>query len=160
MLSEWRTSVIVPLYKKGEKKDPSSYRPIALMSHARKAIEAAIASAIRAQYKFHEAQLGFQLGTGTETAIVRWGANLTKRLTHTAVLDLKAAYDTVPRDKLMTRVKRHLDPDLTDMVALSLQPNTIVTKGDRTGYKGMVTRGVAQGSSLSPTCRTSRGGDR
>ena len=39
-------------------------------------ISRAIGATIRKEYKFHGAQLGFLEHTGTETAVVRHGANL------------------------------------------------------------------------------------
>ena len=66
-------------------------------------ISRAIGASIRKEYKFRAAQLGFQEHTGTETAIHRHSANLIAKPRYTAVLDLKDAYGSVPRDLLMQR---------------------------------------------------------
>lgn len=42
-----KTAILVPLYKRGDKSNPKSYHPIALLSHTRKAIETAIAGRIK-----------------------------------------------------------------------------------------------------------------
>lgn len=59
---DWRTAVLIPIYKKGAKSEPGSYRPIALLSHVRKVIEAAVAMPIREDYKFSSAQLASDHG--------------------------------------------------------------------------------------------------
>lgn len=42
LLEEWKTAMYVPKYKRGDVEDSDSYRPIALMPHARNVVEAAI----------------------------------------------------------------------------------------------------------------------
>lgn len=149
ILEDWSTALLVPLFKKGDHTEPGSYRPIALLSHARKAIEAAIAMAIRKDYRFSDCQLGFRIGTGTETAIVRHIANAEK-MGITAVLDLKSAYDSVPRDKLIATVKSRTNPTILAAVQSMLQPVRIKTQGTTTQKTGIIARGVCQGSPLSP----------
>lgn len=149
-LLDWSTAVMVPLFKKGDPLAPESYRPIALLSHARKVIEAAIAVVIRQKYTFSDCQLGFRTGTNTETAIVGHMANC-KHLRWTAVLDLKSAYDSVPRKVLMEVAARRLESDVLSAIRFALQPVHIKTIGTTTGKTGIIAKGVCQGSPLSPT---------
>lgn len=100
MPEDWEIAIMVPINKKGDNKNPANYRSKALMSHTRKVIEAAIATSIRKHYEFNLTQLGFQEHTGTETAILRHNA-AAKEMGYTAILDLKAANDRVPRHKLL-----------------------------------------------------------
>ena len=150
LLQEWRTALLVPIYKRGPKADPSSYRPIALLSHGRQMISKAIGLMIRQEYKFHPTQLGFRESTGTETALLRHAASTQNGYRYTAVLDLKSAYPSVPRDNLMEKVTAKLTPRTAAMIALELQPETILTKGDETGTTGTISLGVPQGGSSSP----------
>lgn len=150
ILQDWKMAVLVPLYKKGDTTKPASYRPIALMSHARKVVDAAIAIQIRREYRFHQTQLGFQPETGTETAIVRH-IDKGRRLPIAAVLDLKGAYDNIPRDKLVTVLEQRLTDTTAAMVTTTLRPGRIRTKGDASQRTGTVSRGVEQGSPSSPT---------
>ena len=150
LLADWQTALMVPIHKKEDKSNPANYRPIALLSHARQMISSAIGSMIRTDYTFHPTQLGFRDHTGTETAIVRHAYNHHDGYRYTAVLDLKSAYDSVPRDILMRRVRRRLHPSTADMIALELQPMTIVTKGDASCSTAQISVGVPQGGKSSP----------
>ena len=150
LLQDWNTGLLVPLHKKGDKSDPGNHRPVALISHGRQMVSSAIGSLIRQDYKFHTAQLGFREQAGTETAVVRHAAGTADGLLYTAVLDLKSAYPSVPRDKLMSIVRTRLPKETAAMIALELQPMAITTKGDESGTSGIVSIGVPTGGSSSP----------
>lgn len=122
MPTTWRTVRIMPIHKQGDPGDPNNYRPIAIISQMRKVIEKAMDYAVREAYDFHRAQLGFRKGAGTEQAILRNSLLHSKGFAHTAVLDLRKAYDKVPKDRLMQRVKTTLSANLAAMIACSLQP--------------------------------------
>lgn len=138
-------SILIPLYKKGGEAGPHSYRPIALMSNGRKEVERALAREIKKVYEYYHSQLGFQEHTGVETSLIRTAGHHTAGLQYTAVLDLKGAYDAVPRDKVMQRVRKKLTPLLANMTALALQPATVTTRGDETHATAEISRGVTQG---------------
>lgn len=149
-LKHWRTALLVLLFKRRTTACPSSYRAIAVLSHVRKVIESAIVMAIRECYKFHESQLGFQTGTSTETAIMRHISN-TKTIPLAMILDLKSAYDQVPKKKLYGIVTETQTGDIRGAIGFALQPMEIHTQGDTTEIKGTAARGVIQGSPLSTT---------
>ena len=150
LLDDWSTAVIVPLYKRGRNSIPANYRPISLLSHARQMISRAIGASIRKEYKFHAAQLGFQEHTGTETAIVRHGADLNAKLFYTAILNSKDAYGSVPRDLRMPRVRTCFSKHTANQIALQLQPMTTCTKNDPSGIMATISGGVPQGCSSNP----------
>ena len=151
ILQDWNMCTLVPLYKKGETNKPSSYRPIAIVSHAKKVIEKAIGYQIKKQTKFDQTQVGFLEKTSTETAILRTANHFKHGRKYIAVLDLKSAYTEVPRDKLIEVISPRLTSNTTNMITLCLQPLLIQTKGDHSKKQGLQTRGVTQGSPLSPT---------
>ncbi len=68
-----------------------------------------------------------------------------------AVLDLKAAYDRVPRDTLMQEIRKRISSNVTAMISHSLQESTFTVAGDMTKTKGYCRRGVPQGSLVWPT---------
>lgn len=75
LIKPWAIAEMIPLYKSGNPEEPSSFRPIALLSQAREAIEGEVARMMTKKYSFRESQLSFQRETGTETAISRHIAN-------------------------------------------------------------------------------------
>lgn len=150
LLPAWTKAELIPIFKRGDRTEPANYRPIALLSHGRKIIEAAIARGINRTYTFHSSQLGFQRLTGTETALVRHIAN-SNNLKATAVLDLQKAYDSASRQTIQNLADKWLPPNLAAMVAGMLQPTTVRTRGDTENTVAEVTVGVPQGSPLSPT---------
>lgn len=150
LIKDWETAEMVPIFKKGDDRDPRNYRPIALLSHARKFIEAGLSTEIRKVYSFDHTQLVFQTQTGTETAIIRHIAHAEK-YPYTAILDRKSAYDSVPRQKLIQTLRERTPDWLVDIISLTLQDLTIKTLDEETKTKATIKSGVTQGSPLSPT---------
>lgn len=150
MLPAWSEGELIPIHKRGDENDPANYRPITLLSHARKAIESAVVRAINRSYKFHPSQLGFQALTGTETALIRHAANAAK-MPFTAVLDLRKAYDLAPRQYVWELAHKNLPQVCAKMISGLLQPIKVWTRGDDSNATATVTSGVPQGSPLSPT---------
>ena len=44
--SEWKTAIVIPIFKKGNSADPGNYRPVSLTCIAAKAMEAIISQAM------------------------------------------------------------------------------------------------------------------
>ena len=107
MPDEWRRSVLVPLYKgKGDIiKKCGNYRGIKLMSHTMKLWERIIEARIRKEVTIAEQQFGFMPGRSTTDAIFCLRMLLEKwtegqKAVHCAFIDLKKAYNRVPREEL------------------------------------------------------------
>ena len=66
---DWRTGLLVPIYKKGDRDIPSNYRPICLLSSQRYVIERTLDKEMQAHYVPNVMQMGFQAKLGTEMAI-------------------------------------------------------------------------------------------
>jgi len=64
--ADWRLANVTPIFKKGQKDDPGSYRPISLTSVLRKVMEQIILGAIMDQLKVNQeirpSQRGFMNG--------------------------------------------------------------------------------------------------
>ena len=70
MPDEWKTSVIVPIFKgKGDVMSCGSYREAKLLEHAMKIVERALERQIRTLVNLNEMQFGFMPGKGTVDAI-------------------------------------------------------------------------------------------
>lgn len=135
VLKDWKTALLIPVYKKGDQCRPESYRPIALLSYIRKVFQSATEMAIRQNYEFSRSLLGFQDKTEPEAAIVRHIANA-KSMNLTAVLDLTSLYDLVQRQKLYEIVRASQSWNILESVSFALQPVNIQTQGDRQKQRG------------------------
>ena len=64
---EWRTGLIVPIWKKGDVQNPGKYRGITLLSHTMKLLERILDVRIRKkiEQELGEEQQGFRKGRGT-----------------------------------------------------------------------------------------------
>ena len=115
----------------------------------RKVIERTIANAVQTVFIPSSMQLGFQRKLGTEMAIVQTIATMKRGNTGTAVLVLKAAYDSVPRDKLIHLCAKKLPPNTVAMITHLVQPLTVKTSSDPLQTIGTITRGGTQSGPCS-----------
>ena len=103
---EWRRSVLIPIYKnKGDAQCCGNYRGIKLMSHTMKVWERIIEAKIRDRVEISKQQYGFMPGKGTTDAMFALRMLMGKyregqRELHCVFVDLKKAYDRVPRKDL------------------------------------------------------------
>ena len=107
---------MVPLYKnKGDIQDCSNYRGIKLISHTMKLWKIVIEYRLREHAKIAENQFGFMLGRSTMEAIhilrrLIERFRVAKKDLHMVFIDLKKAYDRVPRDVLWWALKKKTVP--------------------------------------------------
>ena len=106
MPDEWKKSVLVPFYKgKGDIKECGNYCGIKLMSHTMKLWERVIAARLRKEVRVVEQQFGFMPGRSSTDTIFSLWMLLEKwkegqKGVHCVFVDLKKAYDRVPREEL------------------------------------------------------------
>lgn len=150
VITEWQQGILVPIHKRGDKSQPKSYRPITLLSHARKVVEAGIMKSIGRQTKFDKTQTGFVNNMSTETALIRTTKHIREGRHVISILDLANAYNEVPRDKLMDIVHNRVNENTANMIGMCLQPLELRTRNDISDTIAVQNRGVPQGSPLSP----------
>jgi len=121
------------------------------MSHVRKAIERAVDIDVRNQTLFSKSQCGFRPNCGTENAILRFIYAAKRRHNNIAVLDIKGAFPSVPRPRLLQCIRSRLNTNTAAMTTLFLTPDRIQTAGDPTRCIKMLTTGVPEGGAISPT---------
>ena len=104
---DWKRSIFIPIPKKGNAKECSNYRTIALISHASK-IRLKNLQARLQQYMNHElvdVQAGFRKGRGTRDQIanIRWIIKKARELqenVYFCFIDYDKAFDCVDHNKL------------------------------------------------------------
>lgn len=109
ILPRWLEGIIVPLLKgKGGMCDPKNYRPLCILSHARKLVGKAIIAQMEDLVETDRAQFVFQEGIQIEQTSLRVAALLHDGILFILVLDLSKAYDTVLKELLIEKLKRCL----------------------------------------------------
>ena len=63
MPHDWRTSTVVPIYKKGSVMDCASYRGVKLLDHGMKRVERLLEKRLRRLVKVDQMLFGFMPGT-------------------------------------------------------------------------------------------------
>lgn len=157
----WKTALIIPIYKRGDKFSPSSYRPISLLSPISLVFETLLHKMMT---KFLESndllgatQSGFRRNHSTETVLLPLinqafnNAN-NYQVTLLALIDLTQAFDTLDRALLL---KRLCEIGFSEL-ALRLMASYLSNRHQRTvvdtklSSLAPVLSGVPQGSVLGP----------
>lgn len=112
ILKDWRKSVIVPIHKKGDQEKVENYRGISLLCTAYKIYVEVLRSRLEEEIEeknlIPESQSGFRKGRGTIDNIFilnhmqreKEEKEEKNRRIYAVFVDLKAAFDTVKREKL------------------------------------------------------------
>jgi len=123
-------------------------RPLGIPTVLDRFIQQAIAQIISAQWEphFHDRSYGFRPGRSAHQAVRQLQSDIRSGRRWVVDLDLEAFFDRVNHDRLMARLKQHVnDPALLRLVNRFL--NAGVRIGDETEP---TTMGVPQGGPLSP----------
>ena len=156
---DWKRSVFIPIPKKGNAKECSNYRTIALFSHASK-VMLKIFQARLEQYMNHEfpdVQVGFRKGRGTRDQIANicWiieKARVLQKNICFCFIDYAKAFDCVDHKKLWKILKEMGIPDHLTCLWRNLyagQEATVRTGHGTTDWF-QIGKGVRQGCILSP----------
>lgn len=146
------SGLLRPIYKsRGDPAEPSSYRPINLTTAFRRIISSAILKEVEKLFVASTSQWGFQRGTSTGCAVAQATNYLRGSISHAAFLDLKKAYDVLPRAKLLKILERRLPSTLAQVIKILLVPMTLKTRNQKSATCVLTTTGVPQGDPSSPT---------
>lgn len=154
--SEWRESILIPIFKKGEKTDPKNYRGISLMSSVLKLFTKILAEEVMST-GICEEQQGFRNNRSAVDAIF-----IIRQITEKAIefnktafmcfIDLTQAFDRVQLTDVITLLhKRNIHPNIIRIIEeLNTENFTYVRTANKLSNKIPLTNGIRQGDSLSP----------
>jgi hypothetical protein len=157
---DWKKGVIVPIFKKGDKRVCGNYRGVTLLCQCAKLYEKILEKRLKdnVEEKLREEQFGFRRGRSTIDAIFimrqimerKWEKDQTM---HMAFLDLEKAYDRLPREKVWNCLeKKEVGIHIIERIK-STYDNSISCVQTTAGFTEWfpIKEGVRQGSVLSPT---------
>lgn len=152
---------VKPLYKKGDKKVFSNYRPISLLPSVSKVLEKImhkqISTFFETQDLFFESQHGYRKNHGTETAALGLVENILGKLdkcfdSYAVFLDLSKAFDVLNHRILLGKLKKYnFSAKAIDLISnyLSNRYQLVEFQGTKSDLLEINT-GVPQGSVLGP----------
>lgn len=174
---EWQTGVVVPLFKKGDRRVCANYRGITLLSLPGKVYSKVLERRVRpiVEPQIEEEQCGFRPGRGTTDQLftlarILEGAWEYAHPVYMCFVDLEKAYDRVPREKLWEVLREYgvRGSLLRAIQSLYSQSESCVRVLGSQSVPFPVGVGLRQGCALSPILfvifmdrisRRSRGGE-
>ena len=155
--SSWTRALLCPVPKKGDLSLISNYRPISLTEVTQKIYEMCVLERLKATVPLSREQGGFREGRSTLDQVqaldtVRKTIRTSGKRPHLAFLDIKAAYDSVPRAELWRRCESiGLDQFMISCLRALFDHNSAqLAISQRRSQPFGLPAGVLQGSVLSP----------
>ena len=161
--SHLKLALVTPIYKKGDKSEPSNYRPISSLPILSKIFESTIKDQITCflekEHLISDRQFGFRKHHSSEQLLQSllndWHTSLDNKspLYITAMsLDIQKAFDSVNHKILISKLSRfHLSPTAIKLISSYLSNRKQAMKiGNCISVPLPITCGVPQGSILGP----------
>ena len=160
-LHQWKHATVVPVFKKGDHKLPSNYRPISLTPICCKVLEHIIYSSISSHLENHqlirEEQHGFQKNKSCETQLIYTIHEFATILNDggevvALFLDFSKAFNNVPHARLLQKLEHYrICPQFVNWIKDFLgQIHQQVVLNGVTSEQCEVISGIPQGAVLGP----------
>ena len=160
--SPWKHSLVQPVPKKGDRSNPSNYRPIALSSAIAKVFESLLNSHFLTHLETHhllsDHQYGFRKARSTGDLLSYlthiWSSSLRDfGESFVVALDISKAFDRVWHKALLAKLPTYgFSTPLCNLISSYLSNRSIsVVVDGATSSTFQISSGVPQGSVLSPT---------
>jgi hypothetical protein len=123
---EWKSATVVPIHKKGNKREAGKYRPVSLTSIPCKVLESVIKDR-RMEHLFYnnlikDMQHGFMPGRSYATNLVSFLESVTEakdsgKSVDVIYLDFSKAFDKVPHKRLMAKLRgKGISEEMSDRI--------------------------------------------
>ena len=127
---------------------PNETRPLGIPTVRDRTVQRAVLNVIEPilDHQFHERSFGFRHGVGAHDALRIVEQKLQEGYVYVVDADLKGYFDTIPKDRLLALVKKHIsDSRMLKLIKLFLDQNIMEELREWTPIAG-----VPQGAVLSP----------
>ena len=160
----YKHAMVTPIFKKGNRTDPSNYRPISSLPILSKVIESLMNRQIHFYLHTHSLlsakQFGFRQGVSTEHMLLTLCESHLQHLDSRTPkyiaqlgIDVRKAFDTVHHGLLLTKLESmfHFSENARLLVQSYLQDRTQTMRcGSSTSSSSPISKGVPQGSIIGP----------
>ena len=158
---DWKHAEVTAIFKKGSKTDPGNYRPVSLTSVVCKILESFIRDTIQVHMEknklYSKCQHGFRRKKSCISQLLEVMEDFTKFIENkknfdVIYLDFKKAFDSVPHERLLLKLKGYgIGGSILQWIESFLKGRTQrVRMGDDYSNCTNVTSGIPQGSILGP----------
>ena len=159
--SSLKSARVTPVFKKGDRLNPTNYRPISVLKSINKIFERLLLSRLESFFETHNIitahQYGFRKNRGTDDAIMDIlgsirNSMLSKRYCIATFFDFSKAFDTLNHERLLVKLYKYgIRGVALDLVKSYLTGRTqsVSLKG-RSSATCQLMQGVPQGSILGP----------
>ena len=159
--TQWRSALVTPIFKKGDKHKASNYRPVSLTAVCCKICEHIVAKQVLNHLDMHnllsDRQHGFRRNRSCETQLILFVDELMRTMTagkqtDAVIMDFSKAFDVVPHGSLLVKLNHYgvRNNTLAWIDSFLNQRSQKVVVDGMESAPAAVTSGVPQGSVLGP----------